>query len=341
MSAGSRLRIWENPAAEEIGDTPEAFLALLGGPACLYIQGRDSSRTRAVATLLHGNEPSGLRALYRLLRSGLRPEKNMVCFIGAVEAALTPPRFSHRSLPGRRDLNRCFRPPFEGAEGLVAEEMLNIMREVRPEALVDIHNTSGSGPSFGVTAVLDPAHRALTSLFAQRLMVTRIRMGSLMELGETDFPAVTIECGGSLDSASYGVALEGLERFMTVESLFDSEERYAALEVLENPVRVELRDDGQIAYAASAVPGVDLTLRQDIEHFNLRPLSAGEYFGWLGSRGISVLEIKDPIGKINLEDIFQVKDGRLLAAAPLQISMATTVSIIARSDCLFYAFLRE
>ena len=105
------------------------LLALLGGPAFLYQTGEDSTRTRIVSTLLHGNEPSGLHAVQSWLRSGQRPAVNTLFFIGVVETALGPPHFHYRFLPGRRDFNRCWLPPYEGPEAETAQQALRVMRE--------------------------------------------------------------------------------------------------------------------------------------------------------------------------------------------------------------------
>jgi hypothetical protein len=90
----------------------DAWLDQLPGPVAIAASGRDSSRTRVVSGMLHGNEPSGLRAIFGALRSGELFATDTLFFVGAVDAARAAPRHSHRMLPGRRDLNRCFRPPF-------------------------------------------------------------------------------------------------------------------------------------------------------------------------------------------------------------------------------------
>ena len=156
-----RFRFLRDPDPAAIGDSFEAFLRWLEGPACLFISGADDSRCRAFVTLLHGNEPSGARALWRWLREGERPAVNLVCIVASVTAALTEPLFTHRMLPRARDLNRCFRPPFDDAQGRLAEEILELLRLHRPEAVVDMHNTSGSGPSFAVCTFPDRQHDAL------------------------------------------------------------------------------------------------------------------------------------------------------------------------------------
>ena len=51
----------------------EHWLRELDRATLLRVPGRDRSRTRIVTTLLHGNEPSGVRAVHAWLCSGVAP----------------------------------------------------------------------------------------------------------------------------------------------------------------------------------------------------------------------------------------------------------------------------
>ncbi len=338
--ASEFIRIWEAPSEAEVGATAEAFLERLRGPTWLRIPGRDRTRSRAFVTLLHGNEPSGLRALHAWIRSGARPAVDLVAFVGSVQAALTLPRFSHRSLPGHRDLNRCFRSPFVGAEGRVACELLERLRALQPEALIDLHNTSGSSPAYGVTTHMDAAREALTSLFARHLILTRIRLGAIMEATADDYPTVTIECGGVRDAGSDATALEGLTRYAAADALAVAD-RTKPLTLLQDPIRVELRKGAQVAYASAAVPDIDLTLDSTIDQRCFAVLSPGEVLGWLGPAGVEALDARDAQGRERSRELFSARDGRLLAARPLQLLMVTTDPRLALGDCLFYVVLPE
>ena len=174
------LRLLRDPYQRSIPADCLAFLRELDGPALIHVTGTEPLRTRAIATLLHGNEPSGWRALHRWLRSGEQPRTSLLCLIGAVEAALHDEPFTHRHLPGVRDLNRCFRESFKDAPGLLARQFLEALRRHAPECLVDIHNTSGSSPAFAVAPREDSAHEALASVFCGHLVITDLVLGSLM-----------------------------------------------------------------------------------------------------------------------------------------------------------------
>jgi hypothetical protein len=102
-----RFKFIRDPLAIDIGNNVEEFLRELGGPACIFLEGEDTTRTRALVTLQHGNEPSGVMALFRWLKSARRPAVNVVCIIASVAAALEPPLFSHRMLPRAAAFRRC------------------------------------------------------------------------------------------------------------------------------------------------------------------------------------------------------------------------------------------
>jgi len=327
------IQLWETPAGGEVGETAEDFLRLLGGPRWIHLRGKDRSRTRAVATLLHGNEPSSLRALHRLLKESCRPATDILVLVAAVEAAREAPGFAHRMLPGTRDLNRCFAGPFTDAQGILAREILDGLKAGRPEALVDVHNTSGSGPAYGVGTRLEPPCLAITSLFAPRYVLTDIRLGSLMDATADLCPTATIECGGARSSAADDVALRGLERFLCSESVLATPGGRDVV-VLEHPRRIRLAPGAQLAYSQAPVAGRTLTLRSDIDRFNSTVLPAGELIGWTNELG--VLSAAGGRGFTPLGELFEVSNGRLCATRALQLFMATTDARMAEEDCVFY-----
>lgn len=327
---------WADPKAQDAGATVEEFLARLGGPTWIVLSGQNPSQTRAVTTLLHGNEPSGVRAIFQWLRSGIRPRTNLVCFIGAVDAALAPPGFAYRQLPERRDLNRCFRMPFEGHEGRIAAGVLDRLRVFNPEALIDFHNTTGRSPAYGVSTRSGEPQKALTALVSDHLVVTDLRLGTLMEATEDDFPTITAECGGADDARSDQTAMMALRSYAMAESLWDAPHRHAHVTTFHHPIRVSLEEGKQVAYGTCFQPDVDLTLRADADQFNFGVLPEGETLGWVRDSSPGVVVARDAGGRDRTSELLSVVDGRLVVAQASRIMMMTTNPQIAVSDCLFY-----
>ncbi len=322
---------------DDPGDSVIAFLRRLARPCCIRIPGADSSRCRFAVTLLHGNEPSGLYAIYELLQSGCRPVCDIYLAVMNIPTALAEPLFSFRYLPGRRDLNRCFREPFDDDDGRLAKALIDLIHDKRPEALVDIHNTSGAGPAFGVAVDLDSKHDALVSLFTERLIITDLRLGALMELSEQDVPTVTVECGGSDSTESHRIAADGLRRYFTIDDLFDLREAPWPIEILHNPVRLELSPELVFSYGEQPNPATELTLRADIEHYNFGVVDTATVLGWGDPGVVDKLTLRNAARCEPVTGWFEIVDGELRPARALRLFMITARADIARSDCLLYA----
>ena len=328
---------YHNPSQNDLGHHVEDFLAKVATPVCLTQQGVDTTRTRAIVTLIHGNEPSGVRAVYEWFKSGRKPAVNVVCIVASVEAALLSPLFTHRMLPGERDVNRCFFSSLHDKSGRLAEEILTVLKHYKPEAVVDIHNTSGSGPAFGVVMHHDLTHESLVSNFAQRMLVTQLRLGALMEISEDLFPTVTIECGGREDEEADEIATEGVFRYLTTADVLRPLSADWGMDILYNPVRLELREGCNVCYADRPQPDADLTLSVDIEHKNFGTVPKGTFLGWVGEQGLDVLVAKSADDRCVVSALVFVENGKLLTAQDLKLFMVTTNPEIAKMDCLFYA----
>ncbi|MDE3270285.1 MAG: succinylglutamate desuccinylase/aspartoacylase family protein [Pseudomonadota bacterium] len=330
------LKVWDNPSKDVVGDTPVDFLRMLGGAAVIYIDGRDSSRTRVLVTLTHGNEPSGLRAVHRWLAAGDRqPAVNIVVILGAVATALTQPLFFYRHLPGRRDLNRCFRAPYdEDDEGRLALAMLDEIRKHRPEAVVDMHNTSGSSNPFAIVSGDSEKKRRLAGWFVDCLINSDLRLGALMERdAELDVPIVTVEAGGVQDSKTADNAWLGVSNYFSQVDLYQSAPQ---VYVLHNPLRLELCHDASIDYSDRCLPDTQVVVRKDIEAFNFVPVRCEDMLGWLNGGGLGNLKVIKGEQTCDAEVFFRLEEGKFYPRNKMQVFMATTQRNIAVSDCLFY-----
>ncbi len=331
------IQFIHNPVPETLPDEVGEFLRQLGGPTLIIVDGQDNSRCRAVATLLHGNEPSGVKALLQWLRSGDRPAVKVICLIASVQAALHESLFRHRQIPGQRDMNRCFAPPYNDHQGHIARHFMELLEHYQPEALLDIHNTSGMSPGFGVVTYESPAHDALVALFSRRMIVTELRLGALMELSTEDLPVVTIECGGAQQPESDRLAEEGLQPYL-FNNVVLKPEPGLKMDIYKNAVRLQLSPGSRIAFADQPVSGADLTVPFDVEKFNFGVIPALTRLGWLGPEGTAVFRVQSTKSH---EDVFPhyflSRSSGLYSAQQLKLFMITTNPTIALSDCLLYA----
>jgi predicted deacylase len=341
MSMSSLIPVIDDLRPDDLPESAEAWLDRLPGPIAIRLAGRDRSRARVVSTLIHGNEPSGFRAMHALLRAGEIPAVDLLVLILGVPAAQGPPRFTRRVAPGRRDLNRCFLGPFEGPDAgpdaELAHAALSLARGARPEAVLDLHNNSGHNPVYGIGPRLDVAHLELCALFGSRFVLSRLQLGTFVEALDDVAPALTIECGRAGDPAADAAAHAGLVRFFRAER-FDlatvATERFS---VLVEPVRVRLRPGATVAFADAPDGDAALTLRAEIDRHNFEVLPAGTALGWVHAGAAWPVEATDEASAEISRELFAIEGDRLVARRTFVPIMMTTSPAIAASDCLFYA----
>ncbi len=335
------LRYWYNPEPGKLGETVEQFLQNLAGPTLIHIAGKDRQRKRAISTLLHGNEPSGTRALFRWLKQKPEPAVDILCIFGSVKTALVSPVFFYRQLPGEGDLNRCFKEPYISKQGLLAKAILDTLVHHQPEALIDIHNTSGMGPSFSVAIRQDKQHEALTSLFTERMLITELRLGALFEFSERNVPTVTIECGGSQDPRADQIAYDGILRYVNENQVLRPPDTDWELEVLHEPVRLELEPGTEICYREAMDERADITLPPDVERHNFGRINTNDLLGWVNPNSWHKLKLHTSSGENIKQEYLKLDGNGLYPAQPLKLFMITTNPLIAKSDCVFYAVKDE
>jgi hypothetical protein len=256
-----------------------------------------------------------------------------LCVIANVEAAQLHPAFTHRNVPGRRDLNRCFLGPFEDREGSVARAILDLVEEFRPEALIDIHNNTGHNPAYAVGTEPTREAKALTALFGERFVWSHLRIGALLEALGT-YPAVTVEVGKSGAESADRTARTGVEKFLESRSVFH-EDLAPEVRVLEMPMRAQIAPECRIVMAQRPDPSADFTMPDDLDRHNFETIPAGSRIGWVCGEGCP-LRLIDEMGDDRAAEYFERRGAELVARRAFMPIMITVDSEIAKGDCVFY-----
>jgi hypothetical protein len=337
----SMIRVLEHEPGRGLPERAEDWLRELGRPTLLCMPGRDRTRTRAVTTLLHGDEPSGTRAVHAWLRSGVEPATDALFYIGSIDAALAGRAFAYRMLPGTRDANRCFLPPFEGEQGARSLELIERLQAAAPEALVDLHNNSGRSPPYAVGTRADTPHLALTALFADHFVCNDLRLGTLNDAADHFTTAIVVECGRAFDPVADAVALAGLERFLCADPLPVEPGRATAVDVLEHPLRFKVDSNVQLAFGDAPLPGAAVTVCSDVDRHNLDALPGGTLFGWLGDPSSWPFDARGADGVEVSRELLACEGGVLRTRRSFIPAMMTTSPEAAKNDCLFYALERR
>jgi len=340
----SEINYLKDPQWQDLHADNEQFLLSMTGPTVLDVTGKDTSRYRVFVTLMQGDEPSGLIAMHRWLtarENNSKPETNIRFIICSVEAAAQRPLFSNRYIDGGMDINRCFDEHLSAENNNAqlgyyqrAKLIEKSIREVKPEMVIDLHNSSSPGPTFSISSFVTTETLSLASFFCQTLILSDLKIGSLMEQG-FDCPFITIECGGSCDEQAHEVAFSGISQITQCNNIgyIHQEKR---VEVIYRPLRLKLNNDVMFSLAAFDEGNPGVTLKKNIENFNFGSAYQDEMLGWMDGNGLNNLQLIDKSGTNVIDEYFYARDNQLVCLHNLRLFKATTNKNIAVNDCLFY-----
>jgi len=315
----------------------QQFILSLMAPTVIDITGKDSSRCRVFTTLLHGDEPSGFIAIHRWLTANPnrpRPATNIRFIICNVEAASLSPLFSRRYIDGCKDINRCFGTGNDHSDYQRANLIEQAIKDVSPEAIIDLHNTSGSSPAYASGSVITANVLSLASSFCRTMLLSDFKVNSLMEQ-KFNCPFVTIECGDSHDEQSHEIAYQGIKHISYCENISNFHQT-KQLEIMYEPLRLQLNKNVCLSYSDHDEGLLGVTLKNNIEQYNFGGAQQGQMLGWLDSKLLDNLQLLNSQNENVLQHYFSVRSNQLICAINLRIFMATANKNTAKRDYLFY-----
>ena len=300
-----------------------------------------------MSVLLHGNETSGWYAVRRLLRDFPDPSRDLLVFIGNVEAAAR----GVRTLPGQPDFNRMWREP----QG-VAREVLRQAAAVPIFAVVDLHNNTGRNPHYSVLTDFSPGSRGLAALFAETAVYIEEPATVLTRAFSPHTPNVTLELGPVTDAGAARRGYAFLRKLLQLDDIPSA--AAASTQLFRTLARVHPSDGVRFVFAnqdSDSAPaewlrravagqtgllprgranGIDVVLDDAIEASNFSRLPAGTLFGV--TTGGQPLEVLDNGHRKVTGRFFDIRGGRILLKNPVVPAMYTTDPNVVRQDCLCY-----
>lgn len=257
-------------------DAPvESLAGLLGGPTVFYLKGRRDPPL-FVSTLLHGNEPSGLLGIQRVLKKYQAPElpRSLILLIGNVDAASK----KLRRLPGEQDFNRIWNQD-PSPLGLAATALLTELKKTEVFAGVDIHDNTGTNPHYACVSKSSAADLQLATLF-NHIAVFFTYPDSALSVNLAKFcPAVTLECGKAGAMAGVNRAAAYVDALMHLDHLPERIPVPGDLTLFRAVARMKVNPGLIIETGVGPQPG-KFILPPDLDHLNFSPLKTGRVLGF-------------------------------------------------------------
>jgi len=322
---------------------PEALLTcaatqlvdILGGPALLHLQGRQE-QPLFVSVLMHGNETTGWDAVQALFNKywvdgKLVLPRTLSLFIGNVSAA----EKGVRRLEGQPDYNRVW--PGSDTEGLeehaLMQSVVDIMRQRKPFASIDVHNNTGLNPHYACVNQLDEQFLHLATLFS-RTVVYFIRPTGVQSLAMAEFcPAVTLECGRPDQPHGMSHALEYIDACLHLAQWPDHPVAEHDIELFHTVAILKVPEGVSFSFGEA---DTELSFAGDLDLLNFRELPRGTRLGAINSPAGLGLQVLDELGADVTENYLKRENGELLLHQPVMPSMLTKDAQVIRQDCFGY-----
>lgn len=324
----------------ELTTIPEGMLELpaselhrlLDGPTLIHLPGRHEEPL-FVSVLLHGNEDTGWEAIRRLLQKyqGKELPRAMSIYIGNISAA----KEGVRRLDGQIDYNRIW--VGEGTdEHKMAQRIVEIMRQRKAFASIDIHNNTGLNPHYACINVKDQRFLHLAILFS-RIVVYFIKPDAVQSMAFSKLcPAVTVECGKAGSEHSTRHALEFVEAALHLDHFPAHAVSSHDYDLFHTVATVKVPESVKFSFTKTES---DLLFQPDLDHLNFRELPSGTQLAQV--RGDDVkLEAWSEAGNDEAERFFTVENGTLKTRLPVMPAMLTLNEEVIRQDCLCYLMER-
>jgi succinylglutamate desuccinylase len=331
-------RFPDGPPDGLLDRSPRELLRELGTTTWLRLPGTGDDPARAVSTLLHGDESTGLEALLHVLRRRRRYPFDLHVVIGNVEAALHGSGFAHRFLDGQEDGNRIWGPRRAGEvsspQRRDADAILGELLAAPLAGLVDVHNTTGANPFHALVNREDPASLDLATRFSTTVLRWDLGAGTLLEAVAEHAPAAAVECGLPGRRASTAFAVDGLRRALGPPP---GATPPADHDLVRDLRRVTVRDEVRFRFGGHPDAEADLALVADGDAANLRPVPAGHVLGHVRPGAPQPLQVTDPDGDdLTRRFLAVTPEGAVVTRTETTPVMVVRTVEAVRKDCLCY-----
>ena len=313
--------------------SPEKLYSVLKGPAILHLKG-EKDPPIFLATLLHGNEPTGVRAIQDYLKKFCKDGKlnglprSMILFIGNVLSA----KENVRHLPGQKDFNRIWNGG-DSQEHEMARSVLEYAKDQGVFFSIDIHNTSGRNPHYGCVNELDARCINLARIFSSTLIYFTEPHEVLSLAFSKICPSITIEAGRPDDPMSELCILAFLEEVFRLESLpstVDTDE----VKVFHSMVRIKIPQECSIVFS-DPHPDPDFCFLEGLDLMNFNLMPANTLLGWRNNPALNLLVLDENNNNVE-NDYIEYSGNEIRLKRSVIPSMITTDERIAHQDCLGY-----
>ncbi|MEK9628547.1 MAG: M14 family metallopeptidase [Nitrospinota bacterium] len=309
------------------------LIDIFNGPSLIHLKGK-IDKPIFLATLLHGNEPTGLRAIQKFLKNYFKNgqletlPQSLILFIGNVQAA----QQNLRLLPGQTDFNRIWNGG-GSTEHKMAQSVIDYAKKHNTFLSVDIHNTSGKNPHYGCVNLLDSKSVSLAQLFSPTLIYFT-EPHEVFSLAFSKFcPSITIEAGKPDDPNGEPHVLDFIKKLFKLKSIPDTFD-HEKIKIFHSMARIKIPNGSRIGFH-NQCNKTDFCFPEHLDSMNFKEFPANTLLGWRNNPDLNLI-VLDENNKNVEENYLDYVGKEIRLKRPVLPSMISTDEKIVLQDCLGY-----
>ncbi len=327
-----QLKVLDSLPPQFLELSHDQLLEHLGGPTLIRLEGKKRNPL-FISMLLHGNETTSFYAVKDFFRKTNYLKRDLILFIGNVEAAAQ----SLRHLDGQKDFNRIWdvsSQTGESDEEKMAKQVLDIVEAANPWASIDIHNNTGKNPLYGCVNHLEEDFLRLAGFFNRKVVYFNEPREVMSNAMAKFCPSVTLECGVSGDETVVRTVRKYIQKVLDHEKVSDLPDDSLMNHVYQTFGRIKFPRVLTIDFENEKESSNQMSLRPDIENMNFIPLNEGEPLGFV--KDPSYFQVLDDQDNNITDEYFEIVDLEIRVKKTVIPSMFTKDTRVACSDSFGY-----
>jgi succinylglutamate desuccinylase len=309
---------------------------VIASPTLLELPGKHENPL-FVSVLLHGNEPTGFKAIQLILKKYNDKElpRSLAIFFGNIDAA----KHNLRRLDKQPDYNRIWpgTDVAENNETKLVKYVFERMKKQNVFASIDIHNNTGLNPHYACVNRLENSFLHLALLFG-RLVVHFTRPKGVQSAAFASLcPAVTLECGRPDQPHGIQHAFEYVDSCLHLSDFPHQGVHPQDIDLFHTVAQIKIAE--QTSFSFTDIDA-DLLLDKDLERMNFTEVSAGTILGLTSKMHNIPLIAEDESGNNVTDQYFRIHNDRLEITRQSMPSMLTLNEHVIKQDCFCYLMER-
>jgi len=247
-------------------------------------------------------------------------------------AAQIKPYFTCRLVSGGQNYNRIWISEPKNKDENIANKIIEKLNQLPLIAHLDLHSfTANNTPTHGFVPNKKPI--LLGKKLVKNLFYDEMALGTMVGQTSKFGKSIIVECGTNNSKSADYFAFSTLQKFFKEFDMKKGKNKLICKKIYTNMINIKIKQNAKIVWS-NKNEEIDVTLRCDVDKFNVKLMSAGEFLGW--SKNLDCFIVKDKRGIKNPNDLFVIINGKIILKKSVIPNLMTTNEKITKESGFYF-----